>query len=87
VRPHLQNNQSNKREKEKKQNNWNNRKKKKRSKKGWGHGSWGLSSNPSTAKRKRKKSQAPEAHTCNPSYSEGRDQEDPDLKPAQTNSS
>jgi hypothetical protein len=26
------------------------------------------------------------AHTCNPSYSEGRDQEDRSLKPAQANS-
>jgi hypothetical protein len=27
------------------------------------------------------------AHTCNPSYSGGRDQEDDDSKPAQANSS
>jgi hypothetical protein len=30
---------------------------------------------------------APVVHTCNPSYSEGRDQEDGDSKPAQANSS
>jgi hypothetical protein len=30
---------------------------------------------------------APIAHTCNPSYSEGRDQEDYGSKPAQANSS
>jgi hypothetical protein len=29
----------------------------------------------------------PVAHTCNPSYSEGRDQEDHGLKPAEANSS
>jgi hypothetical protein len=29
----------------------------------------------------------PVAHTCNPSYSGGRDQEDNDLKPARANSS
>jgi hypothetical protein len=29
----------------------------------------------------------PVAHTCNPSYSEGRDQEDRSSKPAQANSS
>jgi hypothetical protein len=29
----------------------------------------------------------PVTHTCNPSYSEGRDQEDHSLKPAQKNSS
>jgi hypothetical protein len=29
----------------------------------------------------------PVAHTCNPSYSGGRDQEDRDLKSAQVNSS
>jgi hypothetical protein len=27
----------------------------------------------------------PVAHTCNPSYSEGRDQEDHSMKPAQAN--
>jgi hypothetical protein len=32
-------------------------------------------------------SQAPVAHSCNPSYSGGRDQEDYGLKPAQANSS
>jgi hypothetical protein len=32
-------------------------------------------------------SQVPVAHTCHPSYSEGIDQEDHGLKPAQTNSS
>jgi hypothetical protein len=31
-------------------------------------------------------SQVPVAHTCNPSYSGGRDQEDPSLKPAWANS-
>jgi hypothetical protein len=31
--------------------------------------------------------QAPVAHACNPSYSGGRDQEDPGLKPAGANSS
>jgi hypothetical protein len=31
--------------------------------------------------------QALVAHTCNPSYSEGRDQEDHSVKPAQGNSS
>jgi hypothetical protein len=31
-------------------------------------------------------SQAPVAHTCNPSYSGGRDPEDHSLKPAQANS-
>jgi hypothetical protein len=31
-------------------------------------------------------SQVPVAHTCNPSYSGGRDQEDSSSKPAQTNS-
>jgi hypothetical protein len=30
---------------------------------------------------------APVAHTCNPSYSGGRDQEDPGLKPVRGNSS
>jgi hypothetical protein len=33
-----------------------------------------------------KTSRAPEAHSCNPSYSGGRDQEDHSLKPAQANS-
>jgi hypothetical protein len=33
------------------------------------------------------KCQVPVAHSCNPSYLEGRDQEDRDLKPAQKNSS
>jgi hypothetical protein len=32
-------------------------------------------------------SQAPVAHTCNPSYSRGRDKEDNSSKPAQANSS
>jgi hypothetical protein len=32
------------------------------------------------------KNWAPVAHTCNPSYSGGRDQEDRGLKPAQANS-
>jgi hypothetical protein len=32
-------------------------------------------------------SRAPVPHTCNPSYSGGRDQEDQGLKPAQANSS
>jgi hypothetical protein len=32
-------------------------------------------------------SQAPVSHTCNPSYSGGRDQEDHSLRPARTNSS
>jgi hypothetical protein len=32
-------------------------------------------------------SQALAAHTCNPSYSGSRDEEDPGLKPAQPNSS
>jgi hypothetical protein len=31
--------------------------------------------------------QAPMAHACNPSYSGGRDQEDPSSKPAWVNSS
>jgi hypothetical protein len=38
-------------------------------------------------KKTRLLSQAPVAHACNPSYSEGRDQEDHGLKPAQANSS
>jgi hypothetical protein len=33
------------------------------------------------------KLQAPVTHTCNPSYSRGRNQEDSGLKPAQANSS
>jgi hypothetical protein len=33
------------------------------------------------------KDRAPVAHTCNLSYTEGRDQEDHSLKPAQANSS
>jgi hypothetical protein len=55
-----------------------------------------LSSNPSTAKKKEKEKQHTitgnlfcqglEAHTCNTSYSEGRDQADHGLKPAQANS-
>jgi hypothetical protein len=36
---------------------------------------------------KEMQSQAPVAHNCNPSYSEGRDQEDQKSKPAQANSS
>jgi hypothetical protein len=51
-----------------------------------------LSSNPSTIKKKREKienkpSQAPMAHTCNPSYSGGRDKVDHGSKPAWGNSS
>jgi hypothetical protein len=38
-------------------------------------------------KRKKKVSQVPVAHTCNPSYSGGRDQEDGSSKPAQADSS
>jgi hypothetical protein len=34
-----------------------------------------------------KRCQVPVAHTCNPSYSGGRDQEDCSLKPAQANTS
>jgi hypothetical protein len=37
--------------------------------------------------RKHTKSCTPVAHACNPSYSEGKDQEDRSLKPASTNSS
>jgi hypothetical protein len=33
------------------------------------------------------RSRVPVAHTCNPRYSRGRDQEDRDWKPAQANSS
>jgi hypothetical protein len=36
--------------------------------------------------KKKKPSQVPEAHTYNPSYPRGRDQEDCGLKPALTNS-
>jgi hypothetical protein len=35
---------------------------------------------------KRKKGRAPVTHSCNPSYSGGRDQEDRGSKPAQANS-
>jgi hypothetical protein len=35
----------------------------------------------------RKCCQVPVAHTCNPSYSGGRDQEDHNMKPTQANSS
>jgi hypothetical protein len=48
-----------------------------------------LSSNPGTAKKKEKTkllSWALVAHTCDPSYSEDRDQEDHGSKPAQANS-
>jgi hypothetical protein len=38
-------------------------------------------------RQKNKCSQAPVAHTCNPNYSEGRDQEDQVSKPAWANSS
>jgi hypothetical protein len=51
---------------------------------------WALSSSPSTAKKKKKEkyeSQEPVAHTCHPSYSGGRDQEDHGSKPAWANSS
>jgi hypothetical protein len=44
-----------------------------------------LSSNPESTKKKKKPVLA--AHTCNPSYSGGRDQEDHDLKPDWANSS
>jgi hypothetical protein len=40
-----------------------------------------LSSNLSTSKIKNNYSQAPVPHTCNPSYSGNRDQEDLGLKP------
>jgi hypothetical protein len=46
-----------------------------------------LSSNSSTAKKKKKTSQVPLAHTCNPNYSEDRDQKDCSSKPARANSS
>jgi hypothetical protein len=39
------------------------------------------------AEKKKPTSQALVAHTCNPSYSGGRDQEDHSLKPALANSS
>jgi hypothetical protein len=49
-----------------------------------------LSSNPNTEKKKKGKkiydSWALVAHTCNPSYSGGRDQEDCGLMPAPANS-
>jgi hypothetical protein len=38
-------------------------------------------------RKKESQSQAPVAHTCNPNYSGGRDQEDNGSKPARTNSS
>jgi hypothetical protein len=38
------------------------------------------------AKQKRELCQVPVAHTCNPSYSGGKDQEDHGLKPAWANS-
>jgi hypothetical protein len=38
-------------------------------------------------KKETKRSQAPVAHACNPSYSGGRDQEDRSLKPTQAKSS
>jgi hypothetical protein len=43
-----------------------------------------LSSNPNTAKKKKKKKS--QAHTCNPSYLGGRDQEDHGSKPTWANS-
>jgi hypothetical protein len=43
-------------------------------------GQLGLHSDPVSKKRKE---MVPVAHTCNPSYSGGRDQEDRGLKPAQ----
>jgi hypothetical protein len=49
-----------------------------------------LSSKSSALKKKKEReiySWALVAHTCNPSYSGGRDQEDHNLKPAQTNTS
>jgi hypothetical protein len=47
-----------------------------------------LNAIPSTAKTKTKtKVQTMVAHTCNPSYSGGRDQEDSSSEPAQANSS
>jgi hypothetical protein len=50
------------------------------------------SSNTTTVKKKKKKkikkkSWAPMAYTCDPSYSGGRDQEDHSSKPGQANSS
>uniref|UniRef100_A0A8C0XTS1 Uncharacterized protein n=1 Tax=Castor canadensis TaxID=51338 RepID=A0A8C0XTS1_CASCN len=44
-----------------------------------------LSHNMVGGSRKSKQVWAPVAHTCNPSYSRGRDQEDRSLRPAQTN--
>jgi hypothetical protein len=38
-------------------------------------------------KKKGRRTQAPVAHACNPSYSGGRDQRDCSLKPAQAHSS
>jgi hypothetical protein len=46
-----------------------------------------LSSNSKLQKKKKKSGWALVAHTGNPSYSGGRDQEDHGLKPAQANSS
>jgi hypothetical protein len=50
------------------------------------HEALGLIPNMETNKQKQKHSQALVAHTCNPSYSGGRDQEDHSLKPARANS-
>jgi hypothetical protein len=47
----------------------------------------GLLAHSTKANTKEHRTRAPVAHACNPGYSEGRDQEDHSLKPAQGNNS